>query len=734
MDRVDESTEGVVTASRRILRAEMRAASVGVGLVLAVMLPLFRLWELRPRVPLLYHGDAVLTMGAFKNMLLGGWYSSSDLLGVPYGQDLRDFPAVGDLLHLMVSWCLVMVTRDPVLAFNVFFLASFLTVFLGAFTGCRMLAVSPCSSVVVGVLYTFLPYHVLHGPGHLFLASYGAIPLWVALGVRQTGDRPLIVSLPDLRRPGGWIPWLRQPSHLAATAIVLVGSATGIYYATFMVFTLIVVGGIAALAQADRRRVVVAAALSAVAAVVLLVQSIPTWMLQRQIGSNSEIVDRGLRNVEYYALKLSDLVLPVAGHRIDAFADLRDESLELVLIGERAEAVGLVGLAGLLLLATVAAVRLVRGRAGGRHGTLALIAGAAFAMGTVGGGSTVLGVFGLTYLRAWSRISVVIAFCALVAIGIGIDRLRSRIGRRGAAVLVGVVLMIGVLDTNPGFPFVDFDHTARVGASDRLVVEQAEELFGAGAQVFQLPIIPFPEHPPVHGMIDYDHLRGYLHSDTLGWSYGGVKGRAADWQQRLVGLPPAELATALAGAGFDAIWVDRLGFGPELTEIEAALGPPELVSPDGRVAIHDLRPLADELLVAPGSAEVARAAAALLEPVTVALGEGFHGPEFDAGRPFSWASERAQLRLRNPMSAMRTVHLRFVAASAVEGSWALEVHATRGAITHEMPSSGSVIDVVVEVPPGGTVLRLRTDAPRLETTDPRDIRFRVFEPTLVPAP
>ena len=226
MDRVDESTEGVVAVSRRVLRAEVRASSVGIGLVLAVMLPLFRLWELRPRVPILYHGDAVLAMGAFKNMLLTGWYSSSDLLGVPYGQDLRDFPAVGDLLHLMVSWCLVMVTRDPALAFNVFFLASFLTVFLGAFTGCRMLAVSPCSSVVVGVLYTFLPYHVLHGPGHLFLSSYGAVPLWVALAVRQMGDRPLVASLPNLRRPGGWIPWIRQPPHLAAMVIVLIGSTT----------------------------------------------------------------------------------------------------------------------------------------------------------------------------------------------------------------------------------------------------------------------------------------------------------------------------------------------------------------------------------------------------------------------------------------------------------------------------------------------------------------------------
>jgi phosphoglycerol transferase len=242
MDRVNKSTEGIITASRRVLRAEVCVVSVGVGLVLAVMLPLFRLWDLRPRVPILYRGDAVLMMGAFKNMLLTGWYFSSELLGVPYGQDLRAFPSVGDLFHLMVSWVLVMITRDPAQAFNAFYLASFVTVFLGAFTSCRMLAVSPRSSLVVGVLYTFLPYHVLHGPGHLFLSSYGAVPLWVALAVRQMGDRPLVASLPDVRSPEGWISWIRRPSHLAALTIVLLGATTGIHYATFMVFTLIVVG------------------------------------------------------------------------------------------------------------------------------------------------------------------------------------------------------------------------------------------------------------------------------------------------------------------------------------------------------------------------------------------------------------------------------------------------------------------------------------------------------------
>ena len=77
--------------------------------------------------------------------------------------------------------------------------------------------------------------------------------------------------------------------------------------------------------------------------------------------------------------------------------------------------------------------------------------------------------------------------------------------------------------------------------SEKAFVHRVEDLLGEDAEIFQLPIVPFPENPPVYRMSDYDHLRAYLHSDTLGWSYGGVKGRASDWQQRLVGLSAESL-------------------------------------------------------------------------------------------------------------------------------------------------------------------------------------------------
>jgi phosphoglycerol transferase len=305
----------------------------------------------------------------------------------------------------------------------------------------------------------------------------------------------------------------------------------------------------------------------------------------------------------------------------------------------------------------------------------------------------------------------------------------GRLGRLQATTILVVVGLVGVLDTNPGFSFTAYEDTAANWSSDRAFVREVEGLIGLDAELFQIPVIPFPEHPPVHRMVDYDHLRGYLHSDTLGWSYGGVKGRAADWQQRLVGLPLDELAKSVAGVGFDGLWVDRYGYSdPGI--IESYLGAADLVSADGRLVVYDLRPIREAVLVGTGTEEMARSAAALTEPVTVKFGDGFHGAEVDAGRLFAWAPDQARLYLPNPTTATRSVVVAFVIASAVDGEWFVELSGLAERQRLSLGAAGTMVSVAIDVPPGGGSVNLVSDAPRLATTDPRDIRFRVLDPVV----
>ncbi len=104
----------------------------------------------------------------------------------------------------------------------------------------------------------------------------------------------------------------------------------------------------------------------------------------------------------------------------------------------------------------------------------------------------------------------------------------------------------------------------------------------------------------------------------------------------------------------------------------------------------------------------------------------------DAGRYFAWAPDVAEIRLRNPTTDSRSVLLSFVAASAVEGQWILDVEGLPAVSQLPLTSVGTVVNLVLDVPSGGLALKLRTDAPRLETTDPREIRFRVLDPLVEP--
>jgi len=110
------------------------------------------------------------------------------------------------------------------------------------------------------------------------------------------------------------------------------------------------------------------------------------------------------------------------------------------------------------------------------------------------------------------------------------------------------------------------------------------------------PYLPFPEAEldvPPYGMVDYDPLRGYLHSDDLYWGYGGTRGRAADWQKQVVQQATPKMLDAITAVGFDGLWIDTLGYPNHaeviIAEVQDATGESPIVSPNGRFVFFDLR-------------------------------------------------------------------------------------------------------------------------------------------------
>jgi phosphoglycerol transferase len=238
---------------------------------------------------------------------------------------------------------------------------------------------------------------------------------------------------------------------------------------------------------------------------------------------------------------------------------------------------------------------------------LAALTALAVVLGVTGGLSWILGLAGLTEIRSWNRISVFIAFFALVAVGIWLDRFVAWLPRfRWKPIMVSVgamaVVVIGVYDQTSPAIVPDSRVWEREWNSDRDFVQAIERELGPGDAVFQLPYLPFPEAAldlPPYGLQDYDPFRGYLHSTDLRWSYGAMRGREGDWQRQVVELPTKEMLDALAAVGFQGIWIDRLGYPERGAEIEEELGDllgeEPMVSPDDRFVFFDLRPWAVEL-------------------------------------------------------------------------------------------------------------------------------------------
>jgi phosphoglycerol transferase len=124
---------------------------------------------------------------------------------------------------------------------------------------------------------------------------------------------------------------------------------------------------------------------------------------------------------------------------------------------------------------------------------------------------------------------------------------------------------------------------------DAEFVGRVEAAVPAGSMVLQLPYFPFPESPRLVDLGEYELFRPYLHSRSLRWSYGAMKGRDEDrWQRETCQRPAEEFVQAVADRGFAGIYIDRRGYADRAAALEVELtkllGKTPLVSRNERMS------------------------------------------------------------------------------------------------------------------------------------------------------
>lgn len=555
------------------------------GLTLLVALVLVRalgLRELEFSRPFSYESDGLQYLAVFRTILTTGWYTSTELLGAPFGATHYDAPVPDGLFLLFVSLLRVF-TRDPAVAFNLLFIGGFLLVPACFFAAARMLGVPRPLAAAGALAYGFLPFH-FQRLNHLFYTLYFLPPLVIAVAA-LLAER----HVPALR---AWLTWRKALLFIAA-------GAAGVYYAAFMLVVMVFAAVAGAVAWGERRRLLHGAVAAALIAGSTLANLAPSVVHQLRAGPNPEVAQRNVAESEVYGLKLVQMLLPNALHPIHAAGIPAQKYNSIAFVTENTTAsLGALGAAGFLVALWWVLVR--RSPAAERPGDeridfLSRCGAVLFLVATVGGLGTLFALAVSPQLRALNRVSVVIAAIALLVLLLAVARWTQRgstepIRARRALVASAVMLVVWAVDEAPQ-RVLQSARDRQEHAADAEMVRAMKAVLPARAMVLQLPYTSYPEAPAHHLEGHYGLFRPYLHDSDFRWSYGDMRGRRSDlWLRALSARPVAEQVEEAARAGFQGILVERRAYKDNGAEVEAklaaALGPPRLVRPDGKLSLY----------------------------------------------------------------------------------------------------------------------------------------------------
>jgi len=653
----------------------LAGAIAAMALALAIAALVLHLGEARLSLPWNYagEGDAKFYLALIKGIVTHGSYQTNSSLGAPFGLRLYDFPQGADNLNLLIVRALGLLSSNPALVLNVFFLLTFPLTAVSAYAALRLLGASTGAAVVCAVIFALLPYHFYRGESQVLLSAYYSVPLAALLFLRLWDERGLFARRDDpvkdptrnpaggpaanpagdstrgpARRAGAWA----SPTTLLSVACCIVIGSAGLYYGVFALMLLLGGSLMALLARRARRTVAHSLIASALIAATLAVNLAPSLAYRAEHGANTAI-KRTTIEADQFGLRLTNLLLPVQQHRLPLLSNVNQRYTEATSTGyceacfENLGAVGSVGFLWLSLIALASIVGAAGAFAGRADGVVravyrpaALGVALCFTIATIGGVSGLIAFFLTHDIRGWNRISLFIAFFSLLAVALLLDAGLRRLARRGAARLTTAVVLTGVLafgalDETSGYFVPKYARNARQWSSDATFVREIESRLPPGAAIFQLPYVPFPEgygasgtsvSPPNPNFgTTYELARGYIHSRRLLWSYGAIKGRPADWQAELA-LKPLYLSLAAAAAdGFQGLWVDphgysvatRAGLAPLLTEL---LGVAPLHSPMHDLLFFDLRPFTTRLSRSHSAAQLQELRYQTLHPLRTACG------------------------------------------------------------------------------------------------------------------
>jgi phosphoglycerol transferase len=697
-----------------------------------------QLWRADLAVPFRYSGDAVAKAANVKGILDHGWFIENPCLGMPTGMKLYDYPVFATLTALFVK-LFSLVLNNYAVVLNLYFVLTFPIIAGVSVLVFRRLGLSYPSSAVGGALYSLLPYHFLHGTSDLGLSGYYVVPLGILLAYKMwdVGLRPHSARGKPCRTSHSRV-YARAFSIVSIIIIIVIVALSHLYYVAFSLFGLLVSGLSASLSRRRLKPAAIALFVAAGIAAITLLANLSSLTYQRHHGPNPAPTSRYPGESLTYGLELVGLCVPQAGYGIPAVDELRQKHVTAH-HGKGRQApfayIGAIGVIGLIALLFELLNDRLSHRRDHRLHRLAVLNISLLLLATVGGFGYLFSLVVTPEIRVYNRVGVYIAFLSFAAFFILLDAVYERLRGRRLCWILGVALFAGIFtfgarDQTTETWKPEYDKLARQYSIDGVFVSQLERRLPRHAMILQLPYVSFLTTELPHDVQQEDHLRLYLHSSSLRWSYGAVVGRPADqWLRQTTAQETEAMLERVCLLGFAGVLVDRLGYADagegEIARLQSLLDQPGLDSRDGRYSFFELTDYCSALRKSYERREWDLREAR--EHLLLKWRRGFQNLQWSTNT--CWCSQHAELWVSN------------ISSRPIEGVFTIGLQTRRGAsfpVTIDGPLLQADVSLSsvqalhksrVGIPPGDHMVRFRAHGPgRSRDSSHRPGMFQAIEP------
>jgi phosphoglycerol transferase len=498
---------------------------------------------------------------------------------------------------------------DAAMTLNLAYLLSFFLVFLSAYWACGRLGLRDPFRFCAATLFALMPYHFQRAENHFLESTYYFTPLLALILVQLWSARPLACRW----RVDQWrFTWRDKRLWLVLFLLAFLSSFNP-YHQFFFACLAASAAPFAALYRKSWRPLFIGWGLAFFACAVLVLKHSLSHHLNAPglaLSVNGMAIG-GYGGAEMFPLKLTQLLLPVQGHRWGFLADLRHmyDAANPLNNENSTTTLGFVGGFGVVACVALALVPNTRVRMG-RVGKVGLLTLMAILFASMGGLSSLISTISvviqgpnamLAQARGWDRIVVFIGFFAYFTAFWLLQRLAKRItprrfaGSKRPAFIWFVALIAFAFALWDQVPYAIAQQHDGHYRSDIRFFGNLEKQLPPNSRVFQFPFVVHHYSGWVRPGVYYsDQLRPYINTRSLHFTYGGDLGSIqSEWLHAASQLPVNEAAPYLCRYGFAGILIQRnMLEQPATLELqwEAVLDEAPKVSDDADYAFFDLRP------------------------------------------------------------------------------------------------------------------------------------------------